>query len=90
MVFLLLKPSVNASSHDAYETKPMSNAAEASPSIPNTGITPEQYLHLVSLLQQSSLAPSANSNHITSHPAIHSQQDISSDINTIFSNSLNV
>jgi len=71
-----IEPSVNASSHATYKAKPMPNVVEASPSVPNTSITQEQYIHLVSSLQQSSLAPStspfASSNLVTSHPATHS------------------
>jgi hypothetical protein len=82
------KPSANASIHEASDVKPVNNGAEASSSSSSTGITQEQYTHLVSLLQQSSLTASASplvsSNHVTSQPST------SAGINTISSNSLQV
>jgi hypothetical protein len=81
------KPSANASIHEASDVKPMNNVAEASSSSSSTGITQEQYTHLVSLLQQSNLTASAtpaSSNHVTSNPST------SAGINTISSYSLHV
>jgi len=69
-------------------------SSEGISSVSQTGLTQEQYVHLVSLLQQSSLVPSAttsnpaSTNHIaTSFP---SSIDFTSGINTIFSCSLHV
>ncbi|KEH29684.1 hypothetical protein MTR_4g048330 [Medicago truncatula] len=64
---------------------------EGSSSISQTGLTQEQYVHLVSLLQQSSLVSPASTsnpvstNHIVSSTASHSV----SGINTVISCSLN-
>jgi len=87
-LFIKPKSSVNASSHEASDVKPMNIVAEASSSSSSAGITQEQYTHLVSLLQQSTLnasaSPPISSNHVTS------QSTASSGINTISSNSLHV
>jgi len=86
--FIKPKPSINSSSHEASEVKPMNNVVEASSSVPNAGIPQEQYTHLVSLLQQLNLAastsPHVSSNHINSQPST------SSGINTISCHSLHV
>jgi len=86
--FIKPKSSVNASSHEASNVKPMNIVVEASSSSSSAGITQEQYIHLVSLLQQSNLnastSPPVSSNHVTS------QSTSSSGINTISSNSLHV
>ena len=64
-----------------------------SSAISQTGLTQDQYTHLVSLLQQSSLLPlassnpSATTNHVISTP---SSMTTSAGINTIFTNSLHV
>jgi len=86
--FIKPKSSVNASSHEASEVKPMNTVVKASSYSSSAGITQEQYTHLVSLLQQSNLtastSPLVSSNHVNSHPTT------SSGINTISSNSLHV
>ena len=66
---------------------------EGSSAISQTGLTQHQYVHLLSLLQQSSLLPStssinhANTNHVIALP---SSMPSSSGINTVISCSLNV
>ena len=69
-------------------------SSEGSSSASQTGLTQEQYVHLVSLLQQSSLVPSATASNpaSTNHVATYfpSSIDFTSGINTVFSCSLHV
>jgi len=69
-------------------------SSEGSSSVSQTSLTQEEYVHLVSLLQQSSLVPSATPSNpaSTNHVAISfpSSIDFTSGINTIFSCSLHV
>ena len=65
---------------------------EGNSSISQTGLTQEQYVHLVSFLQQSSLVPSASTNlnpASTNHIVSSNASPSASGINTVISYSLN-
>jgi len=85
---------ISSSNIVAYENVVDSHtSSEGSSTISQTGLTQEQYVHLVSLLHQSSLVPSASAsnpastNHITSFPT---SIDSHSGINIVISCSLHV
>ena len=87
----------HVASSNAIASEPIVNpttSSEGSSSISQTGLTQEQYVHLVSLLHQSSLVPStsisnpASTNHISS--SFPSSIDFTSGINTVLSCSLHV
>ena len=88
------KPVASSNVVNSNHAMDFTTSSEGTSTVSQTGLTQEQYVHLVSLLQQSSLVPSAT----TSNPAstnriatsFPSSIDFTSGINSFFSCSLHV